>query len=110
MSHLGRHRARAPPSEPADRGPNPGEDTTMKMLNKFGTTLLALLAFASIASAQKWQPLKTPPSFPVGAIGLLSDGTVLLHEEQDSTPQKWYKLPPDSSGSNINRTVTRSDS
>jgi flagellar hook assembly protein FlgD len=78
----------------------------MKMLNKFGTTLLALLAFASVASAQKWQPLKTPPSFPVGAIGLLSDGTVLLHEEQDSTPQKWYKLTPDSSGSYVNGKIT----
>ncbi|HXM19792.1 MAG TPA: hypothetical protein VN948_00830 [Terriglobales bacterium] len=78
----------------------------MKMLRKLGTAALALLALAGIASAQKWQPLKTPPSFPVGAIGLLTDGTVLLHEEQDSTPQKWYKLTPDNTGSYVNGKIT----
>jgi hypothetical protein len=75
------------------------------MLKKLVTALLALLALAGIASAQKWQPLKTPPSFPVGAIGLLTDGTVLLHEEQDGTPQKWYKLTPDNTGSYVNGTI-----
>jgi hypothetical protein len=29
----------------------------------------------------------------------------LLHEEQDSTPQKWYKLTPDNTGSYINGTI-----
>jgi len=78
----------------------------MKMLKKLGSSLLALSVLAGAASAQKWQPLKTPPSFPVGAIALLTDGTVLLHEEQDSTPQKWYKLTPDNTGSYINGTIT----
>jgi len=78
----------------------------MKTLKEFGISLLALLALAGIASAQKWQPLKTPPSFPVGAIALLTDGTVLLHEEQDSTPQKWYKLTPDNTGSYVNGKIT----
>jgi hypothetical protein len=77
----------------------------MKMLQKLGTSLLALLALAGLASAQKWQALKTPPTFPVGAIALLTDGTVLLHEEQDGTPQKWYKLTPDKTGSYINGTI-----
>jgi len=77
----------------------------MKMLKELGISLLALLALAGIASAQKWQPLKTQPSFPVGAIGLLTDGTVLLHEEQDGTPQKWFKLTPDKTGSYINGTI-----
>jgi hypothetical protein len=77
----------------------------MKRLKEFGISLLALLALAGIASAQKWQALKTEPSFPVGAIALLSDGTVLLHEEQDSTPQKWYKLTPDDTGSYVNGTI-----
>ena len=77
----------------------------MKMLRKLGSPLLALLALAGIASAQKWQNLKHEPSFPVGAIALLTDGTVLLHEEQDSTPQKWYKLTPDNTGSYINGTI-----
>ena len=77
----------------------------MKRLKKLGSSLLALLAFAGLASAQKWTPLKHQPSFPVGAIGLLSDGTVLLHEEQDNTPQKWYKLTPDNTGSYVNGTI-----
>jgi hypothetical protein len=77
----------------------------MKTSHKFGSALLALLAFAGLASAQKWQALKHEPSFPVGAIALLSDGTVLLHEEQDSNPQKWYKLTPDDTGSYLNGTI-----
>jgi len=77
----------------------------MKMLQKLGNSLLALLALAGLASAQKWQPLNHPPSAPIGAIALLTDGTVLLHEEQDSTPQKWYKLTPDSTGSYVNGTI-----
>ena len=76
-----------------------------KRMKEFGISLLAVLALAPIAGAQKWQPLKTQPSFPVGAIALLTDGTVLLHEEQDSTPQKWYKLTPDNTGSYINGTI-----
>jgi hypothetical protein len=78
----------------------------MKMLQKLASSLLAMLAFAGIAGAQKWQPLKTPPSFPVGAIALLTDGTVLLHEEQDSSPNKWYKLTPDNTGSYVNGKIT----
>ena len=34
----------------------------MKMLQKLGNSLLALLALAGLASAQKWQPLNHPPS------------------------------------------------
>jgi hypothetical protein len=77
----------------------------MKMLQKLGNSLLALLALAGLASAQKWQPLNHPPSAPIGAIALLTDGTVLLHEEQDGTPQKWYKLTPDNTGSYVNGTI-----
>jgi hypothetical protein len=77
----------------------------MKTLRELGISLLGLLALAGIASAQKWHPLNHQPSFPVGAIALLTDGTVLLHEEQDSTPQKWYKLTPDINGSYINGTI-----
>jgi hypothetical protein len=38
-------------------------------------------------------------------MAVLTDGTVLLHEEQDSTPQKWYKLTPDKTGSYVNGTI-----
>jgi len=77
----------------------------MKRLKELGISLLAVLALAGIASAQKWQALKHPSSAPIGAIALLTDGTVLLHEEQDGTPQKWYKLTPDDTGSYINGTI-----
>jgi hypothetical protein len=77
----------------------------MTMLKKLGSALLATLAFAGIASAQKWQPIKHEPSFSVGAIALLTDGTVLLHEEQSGNPALWYKLTPDSTGSYINGTI-----
>jgi hypothetical protein len=77
----------------------------MTMLRKLGIALLALLTLPGIASSQKWQPLTKPPSFPVGAITLLTDGTVLLHEEQDSSPGKWYKLTPDNTGSYVNGTI-----
>jgi hypothetical protein len=78
----------------------------MKMLRKFVSPLLALLALAGIASSQKWTPLKTPPTFQPGAMALLTDGTVLIHEEQDNNPQKWFKLTPDKTGSYINGTIT----
>ena len=78
----------------------------MKRLKEFGISLLVLLALPVVASAQKWQPLNHPSRAPIGAIGLLTDGTVLLHEEQDSTPQKWYKLTPDNTGSYVNGTIT----
>jgi hypothetical protein len=77
----------------------------MTMLRKLGILLLALLTLPGIVSAQRWTPLNHQPSFPVGAIQLMTDGTVLLHEEQDSTPGKWYKLTPDNKGSYVNGTI-----
>jgi len=75
------------------------------MLRKLGISLLALLALPGIASAQKWQPLNHPGSYTgVGAMSLLTDGTVLLHEEQ-SNAQNWYQLTPDNTGSYVNGTI-----
>jgi hypothetical protein len=76
------------------------------MSRKLGIALLALLALPRIASAQKWTPLKHQPTFQASAMALLTDGTVLIHEEQDSNPQKWFKLTPDSTGSYINGKIT----
>jgi len=78
----------------------------MMALKKLGISLLGLLALAGIASAQKWQPLKHPGKFQAGALALLTDGTVLIHEEQDNFPQKWFKLTPDNTGSYVNGTIT----
>jgi hypothetical protein len=74
-------------------------------LQKLGISLLALLTLASLASAQKWQALNHPVNFQAGALVLLTDGTVLIHEEQDANPQNWFKLTPDINGSYANGTV-----
>jgi hypothetical protein len=77
----------------------------MKMLRELGIALVALLALPGIASAQKWQPLNHPGKYTgVGAMQLLTDGTVLLHEEQ-SKAQNWYQLTPDNTGSYVNGTI-----
>jgi hypothetical protein len=78
----------------------------MKMLRTIGSGFFVLLILANMSFSQTWQALKTQPNFPVGAVALLTDGTVLLHEEQDSSPQKWYKLTPDNTGSYVNGTIT----
>ena len=56
----------------------------MKMLQKLGISLLALLALAGLASAQKWQALKHPANFHAGAIALL---------------YRWYGIDPRGTGS-----------
>ena len=61
--------------------------------------LAGLTVAAGLASAQTWQPLKNQPYFgDVGAILLLTDGTVLAHVEPLQA-QKWYKMTPDIHGS-----------
>src|ERR1700688_1354110 len=72
----------------------------MNMLRKLGISLLALLALAGIASAQKWQPVKNVPNIGVGAVALLTDGRVLVHDESGNsgTWGNWWTLTPDSNG------------
>jgi len=76
----------------------------MMMLRKLGIALLALLALPGIVSAQKWTPLKNQPTFSgAGIMLLLTDGRVMVHEEQ-SNDQNWYTLTPDNTGSYTNGT------
>jgi len=72
----------------------------MKRLKEFGISLLALLALAGIASAQKWQPVAKVPNIQAGAVALLTDGRVLVHDESGNpgTFGNWYTLTPDISG------------
>jgi hypothetical protein len=62
-----------------------------------------VLAGATLANAQTWQPLTNQPGFNAGATLLLTDGSVLVHVEQNDS-QNWYKLSPDQSGSYANGT------
>ena len=63
----------------------------MKVLRTLGIGLFIVLALASMGFSQKWQPVKTKAPVPMGAILLLTDGTVMAHQEQQNA-QNWYKL------------------
>ena len=67
----------------------------MKLLRMLGIALVALAA-VSAASAQSWTPVQNVP-VNAGAIALLTDGRVLVHEEQNDSAN-WYTLTPDSNG------------
>ena len=73
----------------------------MKRLKEFGISLLAVLALAAIASAQKWQPVAKVPNIGAGAMAMLTDGRVIVHDESGNsgTWGNWWTLTPDSSGS-----------
>jgi hypothetical protein len=73
----------------------------MKVLRTLGIVVTALLALASLASAQKWQDLKNPPAFQTDTALLLTDGRAMVHEY--NTPN-WWTLTPDNSGSYLNGT------
>lgn len=83
----------------------------MKVFRTLGIAVLALLVFASIASAQEpftagtWTKTTNAPASNVAHALLLSDGSVLVNSmffENHSDP--WYRLVPDSTGSYINGT------
>ena len=57
----------------------------MKMLQKLGISLLALLALAGLASAQKWTPVNNLRNIGPGAMALLTDGRVIIHDESGNS-------------------------
>jgi hypothetical protein len=66
-----------------------------------GIALVAWLALVGIASAQKWQTLKHPPTVQTDTALLLTDGTAMVHEYNS---QNWWRLAPDKTGSYLNGT------
>jgi hypothetical protein len=61
---------------------------------------------AALASGQSWTPVAASyPGSGAGASYLLTDGTVMVHQEQSAT-DAWYKLTPDINGSYVNGTWT----
>jgi len=79
----------------------------MKVLRTLGIALIVGLALVSLASAQKWQNLKHPPTFFSDTAMLLTDGTVIVHEY--CTPN-WHRLTPDLTGSYVNGTWSKINS
>ncbi|HTU43204.1 MAG TPA: Ig-like domain-containing protein [Candidatus Aquilonibacter sp.] len=84
----------------------------------FRTLAVALLTFtgvlSGIANCQTWTPLTNPAPVSMGAMLLLTDGRVLVHEEPNCSGKgcvgtnygAWYTLTPDQTGSYINGTWT----
>ncbi len=66
-----------------------------------------ILSLATLAGAQSWTPVTQPfPGSGAGSAFLLTDGTVMVHQEQ-STNDAWYKLTPDNTGNYANGTWTQ---
>ncbi len=80
----------------------------MKFLRTLSFAAVVLLAATGVASAQSWQPLTHQPTFPAGTALLLTDGTVMVHQEDPNDGYiEWYKLTPDINGSYVNGTWTQ---
>jgi hypothetical protein len=73
----------------------------MKTLQRLGIAFILGLVLVSMASAQKWQNLKHPPTFQTDTAVQLTDGRPMVHEY--NTPN-WWALQPDKSGSYLNGT------
>jgi hypothetical protein len=68
-------------------------------------SLTLLIAFASLAPAQTWQPLTNQPTFSASTALLLTDGTVMVQALKSGTGSRsWWKLTPDSKGNYVNGT------
>ena len=76
----------------------------MKTLKMLGIALVACLALAGFANAQKWQSLKHPPTFQTDTALQLTDGTVMVHEYLSPN---WWRLTPNNKGSYVNGTWSK---
>ena len=75
----------------------------MKSLRSLFVVLL--VAALGIARAQTWTPLTNQPAFAPGTALLLTDGRVLVQDE--NTYNDWWTLTPDLTGSYLNGTWTQ---
>jgi hypothetical protein len=76
----------------------------MKTLRTLGIALVTCLVLAGIASAQKWQSLKHPPTFQTDTALMLTDGSAMVHEYNSPN---WWRLTPDKTGSYLNGTWSK---
>ena len=80
----------------------------MKPLRLLG--FATILLWAALASAQSpWQPVKKVPYIGAGAMALLTDGRVLIHDESGNpgTWGNWWTLTPDINGNYATGTWTQ---
>lgn len=80
----------------------------MKFTRMLGIALGAALAVGS-ASAQSWTAVSNVPNIGAGAVALLTDGRVLVHDESGNTGTwgNWWTLTPDANGNYANGTWTQ---
>jgi hypothetical protein len=80
----------------------------MKFSRMLEIALGAALAVAP-ASAQSWTPVQNVPNIGAGAVALLTDGRVLVHDESGNTGTwgNWWTLTPDNTGSYAHGTWTQ---
>ena len=76
----------------------------MKTLKMLGIALVACLALAGFANAQKWQSLNHPPTFQTDTALQLTDGTVMVHRYLSPN---WWRLTPNNKGSYVNGTWSK---
>ena len=89
----------------------------MKQFPAYAVLFACLVAVGSVGTAhgQTWTPVTTAPPVSLGAMELLTDGRILLHEEPNCSGSTckgkdytaWYTLTPDINGSYINGTWTQ---
>src|SRR5580658_4664863 len=76
---------------------------------------LAVVGSVAIANCQTWTPVTPAPPVSLGAMMLLTDGRVLLHEEPNCSGSTckgkdytaWYTLTPDINGNYATGTWTQ---
>jgi hypothetical protein len=80
----------------------------MKPLRMLWIATLAVCAVTA-ATAQTWTPVQNVPNIGAGAVALLTDGRVLVHDESgnNGTWGNWWTLTPDISGNYATGTWTQ---
>lgn len=77
------------------------------LVSRLVAGIAVVVLLGAVVNAQSWTPVKSAyPGSGAGAAFLLTDGTVMVHQEQ-STSDAWYKLTPDINGSYANGTWTQ---
>jgi hypothetical protein len=72
----------------------------MNLLRMLGITLLVLAEVVAARAQSQWQPVNNVPDIGAGAIALLTDGRILVHDESghNGTWGNWWTLTPDING------------
>lgn len=78
-------------------------------LRTLGILFVALAAVGAASAQSQWTPVNNVPNIGAGAIALLTDGRVLVHDESgnDGTWGNWWTLTPDINGAYATGTWTQ---